>query len=90
LPTGRSFVKFTDPSGKVINEIMNVSPKIYNVSQTVLSDVFQYRIFYKNGSTYSLENQGTSTEVYIEVTLKMLEDKIPPVLSDLIIEVDYI
>jgi hypothetical protein len=90
LPTGRSFVKFTAPSGKVINEIMNVSPKIYNVSQTVLSDVFQYRTFYKNGSTYSLENQGTSTEVYIEVTLKMLEDKIPPVLSDLIIEVDYI
>jgi hypothetical protein len=90
LPTGRSFVKFAAPSGKVINEIMNVSPKIYNVSQTVLSEVFQYRVFYKNGSTYSLENQGTSTEVYIEVTLKMLEDKIPPVLSDLVIEVDYI
>lgn len=89
LPKGRGFVKFTAPEGKTINEILNVSPKIYNVSQSVLSDVFQHRVFYKNGSNYTLNNPGTSNEVYIEVSLSMLDDKNPPVLSDLIIQADY-
>lgn len=89
LPTGRSFVRFDAPPGKTINSILNVSPKIYNVSETSLSDVFSHRIFYQSGSNYVLTNPGTSSTVYIEVTLNMLEDKIPPVLSDLIIEADY-
>lgn len=89
LPVGRSFIKFDAPTGKTINSILNVSPKIYNISETTLSDVFSYRIFYKSGSTYVLTNPGTSTTAYIEVTLKMLEDKVPPVLSDLIVEADY-
>jgi hypothetical protein len=89
LPAGRTFIKFSAPTGKTINEIVNVSPKIYNVSPTVLSDVFSYRIFYKNGESYTLNNSGTSTDVYIEVSITMLDDKIPPVLSDLIVEADY-
>jgi hypothetical protein len=66
-----------------------VSPKAYNVSETNLSSAFSHRVFYKSGSNYVLVNPGTSSTVYIEVTLNMLEDKIPPVLSDLIIEADY-
>jgi hypothetical protein len=89
LPNGRTFIRFTAPEGKTINEIYNVSPKIYNVSQSVLSKVFQYRVFYKNGSSYTLNNPGTSNEVYIEVSISMLDDKNPPVLSDLIIQADY-
>lgn len=89
LPNGRSFVKFDAPSGKTIASIINVSPKIYNVSETNLSNVFSHRVFYKSGSDYVLVNPGTSSTVYVEVTLNMLEDKIPPVLSDLIIEADY-
>lgn len=89
LPTGRTFIKFDAPSGKTINEIINVSPKIYNVSESLLSNVFSHRVFYKNGSSYTLTNPGTSNQVYIEVNLSMLEDKNPPILSDLIIEADY-
>lgn len=89
LPVGRSFIKYSAPTGKTISSILNVSPKMYNVSESVLSDVFSYRVFYKSGSNYTLVNPGTSSTVYVEVTLKMLEDKIPPVLSDLIIEADY-
>jgi len=89
LPVGRHFIKFDAPNGKTINEITNVSPKIYNVSQTLLSDVFSHRVFYKDGLNYTLNNPGTSTQAYIEVTLNMLDDKNPPILSDLIIECDY-
>ena len=89
LPKGRAFIKFNAPTGKTISSILNVSPKIYNVSETNLSDSFSHRIFYKSGSDYVLTNPGTSSTVYVEVTLNLLEDKVPPVLSDLIIEADY-
>lgn len=89
LPKGRAFIKFDAPTGKTIASILNVSPKIYNVSETNLSDVFSHRVFYKSGSDYVLTNPGTSSTVYVETTLNLLEDKIPPVLSDLIIEADY-
>lgn len=89
LPTGKTFIRFDAPSGNTINEILNVSPKIYNISQSLLSSAFSYRVFYSNSGSYSLNNPGTSDHVYIEVTLNMLDDKIPPVLSDLIVEADY-
>jgi hypothetical protein len=89
LPTGKIFVKFNAPTGKTIKQLLNVSPKIYNVSQSLLSSVFSYRIFYPNGSEYTLTNDYNSDHVYIEVTLNMLEDMVPPVLSDLIVEADY-
>lgn len=90
LPSGRTFIRFDAQAGNAIYEIINVSPKIYNVSQTVLSDVFDYRVFYPNAGSYTLNNTFTSNHVYIEVSLNMLEDKNPPILSDLIIEVDYV
>lgn len=89
LETGRTFMRFDAPQGKTINQILNVSPKIYTHPQSLLNDVFSYRIFYPSGSGYVLTNPNTSSHVYIEVTLAMLENKIPPVLSDLIIEADY-
>ena len=89
ITSGKTFIRFDAPAGNTINDILNVSPKVYNVSQSLLSSVFSYRVFYPNGGSYSLNNPNTSDHVYIEVTLSMLEDKIPPVLSDLIIEVDY-
>lgn len=89
LSSGKTFIRFDAPSGNTINEVLNVSPKVYNISQSLLSSAFSYRVFYPNGGSYSLNNPGTSSHVYVEVTLNMLDDKIPPVLSDLIIEVDY-
>lgn len=89
LSTGKTFIRFDAPSGKTINQILNVSPKIYNVSQYLLSDTFSYRLFYPSGGTYTLSNPGASNHVFIEVTLNMLDDKNPPVLSDLIVQADY-
>ncbi len=90
LPTGRTFIKFNAPTGKTINEITNVSPKIYNMSQSLVSQFSSYRVFYPNGSTYSPNsNTGTSSSVYIELTLSMPDNKIPPVVSDIIVQADY-
>jgi len=89
IETGKTFIRFDAPAGKTINEILNVSPKIYTLPQSLLNSVFSYRIFYPSGSNYVLTNPNTSSHVYIEVSLAMLENKIPPVLSDLIVEVNY-
>jgi hypothetical protein len=89
LNSGRTFIRFDAPTGKTINELLNVSPKVYNIPQSLLNDSFSYRVFYPSGSTYVLINPNTSSHVYIEISLSMLENKIPPVLSDLIIEADY-
>jgi hypothetical protein len=90
LPTGKAFIKFNAPSGKTINEITNVSPKIYNVSQSLVSQISSYRVFYPNGSTYSPNsNTGSSSSVYIELTLNMPDNKIPVVVSDIIVQADY-
>lgn len=89
LPTGKTFIRFEAPDGKTINQVLNVSPKIYNVSPSLLSDSFSYRVFYPSGGTYTLTNPGASSHFYIEATLNMLGDNNPPVLSDLIVDVDY-
>jgi len=90
LPTGKTFIKFNAPSGKTINEITNVSIKIYNISQSLVSQASSYRVFYPNGSTYTPNsNTGASSSVYIELTLNMLDNKIPLIASDIIVQADY-
>jgi hypothetical protein len=85
LDTGRAIVKFTAPPGQFINEITNVTPKIYNVPLSRMSSVFSYRVIYDDSGSYSLTNPGSSQHVWIEVTLNKLENGTPPVLSDLIV-----
>lgn len=85
LPTGRMIFKFEPSNGDIISSVTSVTPKIYNVSPALLSDVFSYRIIYKDGSVYTTENPGSSNEIWIEVTLNQLYDGTAPVLSDLII-----
>lgn len=86
LPSGRTIIKYTPPNGDIITDIINVTPKIYNVPLSALSDAFSYRVIYDDSGIYSLSNPGSSNSVWIEVTLNMLDDKTAPVLSDLIIE----
>lgn len=90
LTTGKTIIKFDAPSGKLISEVTNVTPYIYNVPPSLLSTAFSYRVIYEDGGSYTLSNPGSSTSVWIEVTLNMLDDKTPPVLSDLKIECDFI
>lgn len=90
LTTGKTIIKFDAPSGKLISEVTNVTPYIYNVPQSLLSTAFSYRVIYEDGGSYTVNNPGSSTSVWIEVTLNMLDDKTPPVLSDLKVECDFI
>jgi hypothetical protein len=85
LPTGRMIFKFDAPEGDIISSITSVTPKIYNVSPSLLSQAFSYRVIYNDGSIYTLENPGSSNSVWIEVTLNQLPDGTAPVLSDLVI-----
>jgi len=85
LSTGRTIIKFTAPDGDVISSITGVTPKIYNVPESLISSAFSYRVIYNDSGSYTLENPGASNEVWIEVTLNMLDDKTAPVLTDLII-----
>jgi hypothetical protein len=86
LPIGRTIIKYTPKTGDVIEEITNVTPKIYNVPLSQIGNVFEYRIIYDNGGTYSLDNPGANNHVWIEVTLSVANDTTAPVLSDLIIQ----
>lgn len=86
LPVGRTIIKYTPKTGDVINEITDVTPKIYNIPLSELSEVFSYRVIYDDGGTYTLENPGANNHVWIEVTLNQAGDTTAPVLSDLIIQ----
>lgn len=86
LPIGRTIIKYTPKTGDVINEITDVTPKIYNIPLSELSEVFSYRVIYDDGGTYTLENPGANNHVWIEVTLNQAGDTTAPVLSDLIIQ----
>ena len=88
LPSGKTIIKFTPPDGSLINNVISVDPVIYNVPLSQMSNAFSYRVIYDDAGNYSLTNPGASSNVWIEVTLNMLEDKTAPVLSDLRIQYD--
>lgn len=86
LPTGRTIIKYTPLNGDIINEVVNVTPKIYNVPLSQIDDVFSYRVIYDDSGVYTLDNPGANNHVWIEVTLNMANDTTAPILSDLIVE----
>ena len=88
LPSGKMIVKYTPSNGDLINDINSVTPKIYNVPLSAIDEAFSYRVIYSNGSAYSTSNPGSSTSVWIEVTLNMLDDNTVPVLCDLVVDYD--
>jgi hypothetical protein len=90
LTSGKMIFKFDAPTGKLIDTVASVSPVIYNVPNSLLSTAFSYRVIYKDGDIYTLDNPGASSSVWIEVTLNMLEDYTPPVLSDLKIQYSFV
>jgi hypothetical protein len=86
MPTGKSIVRFDAPSDTVIFDVIKVTPKIYNVPEQLIPSVFDYRIIYKDSGVYTLENPGSSSSIWVEVSLTQLGDGTNPVLSDLVIE----
>jgi hypothetical protein len=87
--SGKTIFNFKAPSDKLISAV-TVQPVIFNVPRSQMSNAFSYRVIYEDGATYSTNNPGASTQIWVEVTLNMLDDKTPPILSDLIVDYDYI
>lgn len=85
LSTGKTIIKFTPPQGQLIEEVTDVEPFIYNIPLSQMSNAFSYRVIYEDAGNYSLSNPGASSQVWIEITLNILEDGTAPVLSDLVI-----
>jgi len=88
--SGKTIFNFKAPSDKLISAVVSVDPVIFNVPRSQMSNAFSYRVIYQDGVNYSTNNPGASSEIWVEVTLNMLDDKTPPILSDLIIDYDYI
>jgi len=92
LPSGKTILKFTPPNGDLIAAVNSVTPKIYNISPSLIDSIFSYRIIYGvpgvGGMVYSENNPGSSQEIWVEITLNMLDDKTAPVLTDLIVDYD--
>jgi hypothetical protein len=93
--SGKTILNFKAPPDKLIASINGVDPVMFNVPRSLASQAFSYRVIYPfdSGSefidsSYTVSNPGASAEVWIEITLNMLEDKTAPVLSDLIIDYD--
>ena len=85
LDTGRTIIKFTPPDGTLIYTVEEVIPRMYNVPEELTSTAFSYRIIYKDSGVYTLTNPGSSSSIWIEVTLNQLGDGTAPVLSDLVV-----
>jgi hypothetical protein len=90
ISSGRMIIKYTPKNGDLINSVTNVTPKIYNIPLSQVDDAFSYRVLYSNGSAFSTSNPGSSTSVWIEITLNMLNDNTPPVLTDLVVDYEAV
>jgi hypothetical protein len=85
LDTGKTLIKFTAPVDTLIYAVEEVIPRMYNVPEELTSTAFSYRIIYKDSGVYTLTNPGSSSSIWIEVTLNQLGDGTAPVLSDLVV-----
>lgn len=84
--TGKSIYRFDAPEGKTISEIENVLPKIWNVSEAELTDVFDYNVIWEttyNSGVYTTTPVSLSQRVWIEVTLRETANKGTPALQEL-------
>jgi hypothetical protein len=90
VPSGKTIIKYTPKNGDLISEVLNVTPKIYNIPLSLMDEAFSYRVLYSNGSAFSTSNPGSSTSVWIEVTLSMLDDNTAPILTDLVIDYEAV
>lgn len=89
LDTGKAIIKFSAPGGDTISSITSVTPKIWNIPQYLINDVFSYRVIWEtalDSGIYTLTPVSFSSKVWIEVTLNKTSAGATPVLSGLILE----
>ncbi len=86
---GRTIIRFDAPTGETISNVTNILPSIYNVLESEVPDIFDYRIIWEtaDGSgVYTETPVPLSQRVWIEVTLRKTLGKGTPALSKLIVE----
>jgi hypothetical protein len=87
LPTGKIIVRLDAPEGDTISRIDSVLPKIWNVSQAMLNDVFSYRVIWETSygsGNYTLTPVSNSQRVWLEITLTQVSSGYTPALSSVI------
>lgn len=82
LKEGRAMIRIDAPVGQTISNIDgdDVQPQIWNVPRPLLGDVFSYRVIWEtapDSGTYTTTPVPNSSRVWIEVTLKMVDDYVP-------------
>lgn len=86
LKEGKTMIRIDAPVNSTISEVHDVQPEIWNVHPAELSNVFEYRVLWKNVSgDYSIIPIPNSESVWIEVTLRNT-DSWTPALSGLIVD----
>lgn len=86
LSTGKAILRFDAPDGDTISSVTSVDPHIYNVAESDVPDVFDYRVIWEtsyNSGSYTLTPVPLSNRVWVEVTLTETTGKGTPALSGL-------
>ncbi len=88
LGTGKTIIRLDAPSGDVINNITSVSPKVWNVAQSNLNAVFDYRVIWEtafNSGSYTLTPVSASQRVWLEITLHEVSPGYTPSLTSVLV-----
>jgi hypothetical protein len=84
LDTGKTIIRLDAPEGVTISDITSVTPQIWNVPEYFVDNVFEYRVIWEDGDSFTTTNVPFSARVWIEVTLSKTPDGGTPMLSGLI------
>lgn len=88
LSNGKAFIRFDAPDGETISDVESVQPQIWNVSEGLLTNAFDYRIIWEtafNSGVYTTTPVPFSQRVWIEVSLAQISPKASPALSGLVV-----
>lgn len=89
LDTGKFIVRFDAPTGQTISDVSDVEPRIWNVAEADLPNLFSYRTIWEtayNSGVYTTTPVPLSQRVWVEVTLAKTTNNGTPALSGLNIE----
>lgn len=88
LDTGRTIVRFDAPGTDTISSVDDVMPEIWNVAESELPYIFDYRVLWEtsyNSGVYTTNPVAFSKRVWIDVTLNKTLGQGSPAISGLVV-----
>lgn len=73
LDSGKTIIRLDAPNADTISSIRQITPKIWNIPEYLIPDVFSYRFIWEtsyNSGVYTLNPVAFSKRVWMEITLK--------------------